>query len=50
MALALGFVTVFNPLGLFGLVGFVGAAVYLADVRPALRQVRGLGGRSNNGW
>ena len=50
VALALGFVTFFNPLSLFGLAAFVGAAVYLADVRPALRQVRGLGGRSNRGW
>lgn len=50
VALAIGFVTLFNPLSLFGLIAFVGAAVYLADVRPALRQVRGLGGRSSSGW
>ena len=50
VALALGVVTLFNPLSLFGLLAFIGAAVYLADVRPALRQVRGLGGRSNSGW
>jgi hypothetical protein len=50
VALAIGFVTLFNPLNLFGLLAFVGAAVYLADVRPALRQVRGLGGRSSGGW
>jgi hypothetical protein len=50
VALAIGFVTVFNVLNLFGIVAFVGSAVYLADVRPALRQVRGLGGRSGNGW
>lgn len=50
IAVALGFVTLFNPLGLFGLLAFVGAAVYLADVRPALRQVRGRGGRSSGGW
>ncbi|MGO4362890.1 DUF2516 family protein [Terrabacter sp. 2TAF16] len=49
-ALAIGFVTLFNPLSIFGLLAFVGAAVYLADVRPALRQVRGIGGRSNTGW
>ena len=30
-----------------GLLAIVGAAVYLADVRPALRQVRGIGGSSN---
>ena len=50
VALALGVVTLFNPLSLFGLLAFIGAAVYLADVRPALRQVRGLGGRSSSGW
>ena len=50
VALAIGFVTLFNPLSLFGLLAFVGAAVYLADVRPALRQVRGIGGRSSGGW
>ncbi len=50
VGLLLGFVTVQNPLSLFGLLGFVAAAVYLADVRPALRQVRGLGKRSDSGW
>ena len=50
VAVILGVVTLFNVLNLFGLVGFVAAAVYLADVRPALRQVRGLGGRSSSGW
>jgi hypothetical protein len=50
VALAIGFVTLFNPLSLFGLLAFVGAAVYLADVRPALRQVRGIGRRSDTGW
>ncbi len=53
VATLIGFVTLFNPLNLFGLAAFVGAAVYLADVRPALRQVRGLGGRggrSGNSW
>jgi len=47
VALAIGFVSVFNPLNLFGLLAVVGAAVYLADVRPALRQIRGMGGSSN---
>lgn len=49
VALAIGFVSVFNPLSLFGLLAVVGAAVYLADVRPALRQIRGMGG-SGNRW
>ncbi len=47
VAVAIGIVTLFNPLSLFGLLAIVGAAVYLADVRPALRQVRGIGGSSN---
>ena len=46
----LGFVTVFNPLGLFGLPAFVGAAVYLADVRPGAAPGRGLGGPLEHGW
>lgn len=50
VGLLLGVVTVTNPLNLFAVVGFVAAAVYLADVRPALRQVRGLGRRSDSGW
>jgi hypothetical protein len=50
VGLLLGIVTVFNPLNLFALLGFVAAAVYLADVRPALRQVRGIGKRRNDGW
>ena len=48
VAVVLGVVTLFNVLNLFGLVGFVAAAVYLADVRPALRQVSGRG-RQNDG-
>ena len=50
IGLLLGIVTVFTPLNLFALLGFVAAAVYLADVRPALRQVRGIGKRRNDGW
>ena len=43
IATVLGVVTLFNVLNLFGLVGFIAAAVYLADVRPALRRVSGRG-------
>ena len=32
---------------MFGLIGFIAAAVYLADVRPALRQVTGRGRRND---
>lgn len=46
---AVGVVTMFSPLNLFALLGFMAAAVYLADVRPALRQVRGLHRRSDSG-
>lgn len=41
VATALGFVLLFSPLNLFGLLAVVAAAVYLADVRPALQQVQG---------
>ncbi len=46
VAALLGFVLVLNPLGIFGLIAVVAAAIYLADVRPALDQVTGRGGRS----
>lgn len=43
----IGFVTLFNILGSFiGLLPVVAAGVYLADVRPALRQVTGKGPRT----
>lgn len=42
----IGVLSVGNPLQLFSLLATVGAAVYLADVRPALQQVLGRG-RSN---
>jgi heme A synthase len=44
VAALLGFVTFRSPLNLFALVAVVAAAVYLTDVRPALRQVSGRGG------
>lgn len=40
---AVGFVFILNPLGILGIAAVVGAGVYLADVRPALHQVRGRG-------
>lgn len=43
VATAVGFITVRGVLGLFGVAAFVAAAVYLTDVRPALRQVTGRG-------
>jgi hypothetical protein len=50
VALLFGSLRLQNPLDILGIAGFVGAAIYLADVRPALRQVRGIGGRSSGGW
>ena len=47
VAVLIGFVTLFNILGSFiGLLPVVAAGVYLADVRPALRQVSGKGPRT----
>jgi hypothetical protein len=50
IAALLGFVFLmsFNALGLLSILAVVAAGVYLADVRPALRQVSG-GGRSSSG-
>ncbi len=42
VALLVGFVS--NALSMLGIIAFVAAAVYLADVRPALNQVSGRGG------
>lgn len=41
VAAAVGVITLFNVLSFVGIIAFVAAAVYLADVRPALRQVSG---------
>lgn len=46
VAALLGFVSFNNPLTLFGLIAFVAAAIYLTDVRPAVRSLRG---RNNRG-
>jgi hypothetical protein len=44
VAMAVGFVVFWNPLGFIGIIAFVAAAVYLADVLPALRSASGRGG------
>lgn len=44
VATAVGFVSLFNPTSLVGLLGVVAAGVYLADVRPAVSQYRPRGG------
>ena len=46
ISMVLGFYTVTNPIGIFGIVGFVAASVYLVDVRPALREM--VSGRSQS--
>ncbi|ABS02374.1 hypothetical protein FHR75_001222 [Kineococcus radiotolerans] len=54
VATAIGFVSIFSILGIFGILAVVGASVYLADVRPAVRQYGGgpkrgdRGGRGGN--
>lgn len=51
LAVLLGFISIGYSSLLFsaGLLAIVGAGVYLADVRPALRQVRGTGGGQHMG-
>ncbi len=48
LAVLIGFVTVFNVLGIFGLLAIVAAGIYLADVKPALEEVLGRGGRNRS--
>ena len=43
---AVGFVSIIQMLPI---IGFIAAAVYLADVRPAVRQYGGRGGSSSSG-
>ncbi len=49
--LSLAFHLVSSPLNFVNLAGTIGSGIYLVDVRPALRQVRGWGGsgRSKEG-
>lgn len=47
VAVALSFVSVFSAFGLPWILAVVGAGVYLADVRPALRKVMGRGSSGN---
>jgi hypothetical protein len=43
VAAIISFIVVFNPLSIFGIICVVAAGVYLADVRPALRNITGGG-------
>jgi hypothetical protein len=56
VAAALGFLSLplggggfSSPLGFLSLIAVVAAAVYLTDVRPAVRQMRGRGGGGRGG-
>ena len=54
VATALGFIALpigaglLSPLGFLPVIAVVAAAVYLTDVRPAVRQIRGGGGGGRN--
>jgi hypothetical protein len=48
-ALALAIVSLFNPLFFLNVVGVIAAAIYLADLRPKLRQLGGGGSGSGYG-
>jgi len=50
VALLLGFLSLGNPLTLFALISIVGAGVYLADVRPALKAASGGPQRRHDTW
>jgi hypothetical protein len=50
IATAIGFIFLFSsPLGFLSIIAVVAAAVYLADVRPALQAVSGRGRGSSSG-
>lgn len=49
LAVLIGFVHVGRPFGIINLVAIVGAAVYLTDVRPAVRSLRGTGDQRRMG-
>lgn len=50
VAVLLGFLSLGNPLNLFALIGIIGAGIYLADVRPALKSVSGGPQRRHDTW
>lgn len=41
VAVAIGFLSIYQVLSLVSIIAIVAAAVYVTDVRPALQQVRG---------
>jgi uncharacterized membrane protein HdeD (DUF308 family) len=52
VATAIGVIFVQNPFNIFDLIAFVAAAVYLVDVRPAIKAISGGGSGSGpyGGW
>lgn len=49
VASAIGFVSIFAPLNIFNLAAVIAAAVYLTDVKPAVRSMQGRGGGGHMG-
>ena len=49
VAVLVSILSLFNPLNIFNLAGVIGAGIYLADVRPKIRQISG-GGRSSDSY
>lgn len=47
-ATLIGFIFIFNPFTIFNIVAVVAAAVYHADVKPAVKAVLGHGGGSSS--
>lgn len=47
VAAAIGFVFFADPFNIFSLLAIVAAAIYLTDVRPAVKSMRGRRGRGN---
>ncbi|WP_298752487.1 DUF2516 family protein [uncultured Serinicoccus sp.] len=47
-AALIGFIFMFSPFSIFNVIAVVAAAVYLADVRPAVKSVQGHGGASSH--
>ena len=50
VAAIISFIVVFSPLNIFGIICVVAAGVYLADVRPALRNITGGGQGPYGRW
>jgi hypothetical protein len=49
IAMLIGFISFGGGIGFLTIIGVVAAAIYLADVRPALQQVSGRGRGSSQG-